>query len=266
MNEIVSRIQSEGPLRLKDFDNGKQSDAKFWKVGPTRRAFERLFMQGDLMVSERYGMQKQFDLRENCLPSNTNLSMPSIEEYADYLFDSTLRAHTVFTFKQLTHLKTGKVIRDAMRDILNQKLASGSIAKVEGMSDTFTCSSVFENCAKSRAQSRQIRILSPFDNLLIHRERLSKLFNYEYRLECYVPVAKRKFGYFCLPILFNNEFVARMDCKAHRKEKRFEIIQFHLETEQINKTQFKEALAEELERFIAFHHCDNSIDLNTYIN
>ncbi|MFL1454263.1 DNA glycosylase AlkZ-like family protein [Marinobacter sp. GN3S48] len=60
-------------------------------------------------------------------------------------------------------------------------------------------------------------ILSPFDNSVIQRERLKALFQYDYQLECYVPAAKRQYGYFCLPLLYRDEFIGRMDCKAHPK-------------------------------------------------
>ncbi|MFU8817789.1 MAG: DNA glycosylase AlkZ-like family protein, partial [Pseudomonadales bacterium] len=73
------------------------------------------------------------------------------------------------------------------------------------------------------------RILSPFDNVIIQRQRSQSLFGYDYQLECYLPEHKRRFGYFCLPILYRDRFVGRMDCKAHRKERRLEIRRLFVE-------------------------------------
>ena len=65
--------------------------------------------------------------------------------------------------------------------------------------------------------------LSPFDSAVIQRERGRSVFDFDYTIECYVPEAKRQFGYFVLPLVYGDEFVGRMDCKAHRSQGRFEI-------------------------------------------
>ena len=59
-------------------------------------------------------------------------------------------------------------------------------------------------------------MLSPFDNLIIQRERTKRLFDFDYSIECYVPAPKRKFGYFVVPILWGDKFVGRFDPKAER--------------------------------------------------
>ena len=68
-----------------------------------------------------------------------------------------------------------------------------------------------------------VRILSPFDNAVIQRQRSIAVFDFDYTIECYTPEAKRQFGYFALPLTFRDRFVGRMDCKAHRADARFEI-------------------------------------------
>ena len=79
--------------------------------------------------------------------------------------------------------------------------------------------------------ARKVRILSPFDNAVIQRERLAAIFNYSYQIECYVPRPKRVHGYFVLPILYGDRFVGRMDAKADRKTGIFNILSLYLETE-----------------------------------
>jgi len=66
-------------------------------------------------------------------------------------------------------------------------------------------------------EDRPVRILSPFDNLIINRKRASRLFGLDYTLECYVPAAKRRFGYFGLPVFYQGRPVGLLDCKADRK-------------------------------------------------
>jgi len=259
MNEILARVKGEGALRMRDIDSGKKSQGDWWNWGPGRRSVEKLFMQGELMVCERNGMEKVYDLAERCLPADVNQSMPSVEEYAEYLFDTTLRAHGVFTWKQLLHLRKGVPLRDAMRKLVAQRSADGIIKQI-------TCDdgAVIYVDAKAMEQATslepQLKVLSPFDNALIHRDRLSSLFKFDYRIECYVPAAKRVYGYFCLPILYGDKFVARIDCKAHRSEQRFEILSLHLEEGVLDQARFFPALRAELQKFADFNKC-TTLDL-----
>ena len=259
INEILARVKGEGGLRVRDLDKSKSQKAgNWWNSGPGRRALDKLFMQGDLMVSKRNGMEKTYDLAERCLPEDIDLSMPTVREYASYLFDTTLRAHGVFTWKQLLHLKTGKPLRDAMREVLTDRIDEGVITEIEhegfkGFIETGVIESKdFDNKHKN---NEQLKILSPFDNAVIHRDRLSSLFEFDYRIECYVPAAKRIYGYFCLPIQFENEMVARIDCKAHRQEQRLEVLSLHLENRPINKDVFYSKLTDELHSFANFNQC-----------
>jgi uncharacterized protein YcaQ len=63
-----------------------------------------------------------------------------------------------------------------------------------------------------------VHILSPFDPLIIQRQRLRLFFDYEHRFEAYVPKAKRVFGYFALPVLVGDEIVAALDLKMDRQK------------------------------------------------
>jgi len=233
-------------------------------MAPCRRAMEVLFMQGDLMVCKRNGMEKVFDIPERCLPENINLNKPTLEEYVAYLFDTTLRAHGVCTWKQLVHLKAGKAIKDAMRKVVQQRIEEGVIIKLNqtDMPNTYVSTQALE---QPPSNEKVLKILSPFDNCLIHRDRLSSLFKFDYTIECYIPAAKRKFGYFCLPVLFGDTFVGRIDCKAHRAEKRFEVVNLHLEDKAFDQNLFFSLLMPALQRFANFNQCPQ-LDINTILS
>lgn len=254
MNEILARVRAEGKIRLRDIDkNNKKSLGNWWNTGPGRRAFEQLYMQGDLMICERNGMEKVFDLTERCLPGNIDLSMPTLYEYAQYLFNNTLRAHGAFTWKQLVHLKKND-LKETMRVVLKEQIDTSVVSaiKLENGQTLYVDVAAIE---QKVGTDFGLKILSPFDNSLIHRDRLVSLFEFDYRIECYVPAAKRVYGYFCLPILYQDELVGRVDCKAHRSIKELEVISLHLEKTVKNKELFFFELEQELKRFAAFNQC-----------
>lgn len=254
MNEILARVRAEGRIRLRDIDNNnKKNLGGWWNTGPGRRAFEQLYMQGDLMICERNGMEKVYDLTERCLPENIDLSMPTLHQYAQYLFNTTLRAHGAFTWKQLVHLK-GKDLKETMRIVLKEQIDAGvvsAIKLVDGQTLYVDVAAIEQNVNTDFG----LKILSPFDNSLIHRDRLTSLFEFDYRIECYVPAAKRVFGYFCLPILYQDELVGRIDCKAHRTVKELEVISLHLEKTIKDKELFFFELEQEIKHFAEFNQC-----------
>lgn len=267
MNEILARAKAEGSIRLRNIEQGnKQNSRGWWNSSLARRSIEQLFMQGDLMISERNGMEKVYQLTEYCIPSHLDLSVPTLEEYARYLFNTTLRAHGVFAWKQLLHLKVGQKIREAMRDIVNEQLDAGVITTLAqlGSSDKESQNLYIQTDALEQIPNIElkVKILSPFDNLVIHRDRLNTLFKFDYRLECYVTPPKRVFGYFCLPILYGDQIVGRIDCKAHRAKNQFEVISLHLEPQHLNHTiadpaHFFNALNTEIHHFAKFNQCIN---------
>ena len=108
---------------------------------------------------------------------------------------------------------------------------------------------------KPLARSK-LKILSPFDNLVIQRKRMKALFGFDYRIECYVPEAKRRYGYFSLPILWDGKLVARMDCRTERKESLLHINHLALEPTVLKIGALFLALRKELEAFMQFNRCN----------
>src|SRR5262249_36552691 len=86
-----------------------------------------------------------------------------------------------------------------------------------------------EAAAKGDIPVSKTTLLSPFDPIVWDRARAQELFNFTYQIECYTPAPKRIYGYFTLPILYNNALIGRLDPKAHRKEGIFEVKALHLE-------------------------------------
>jgi len=127
-----------------------------------------------------------------------------------------------------------------------------------GEKNYYALANLFE--VKSEQFNRDsIKILSPFDNLLMQRKRMKALFDFDYLIECYVPKERRKYGYFSLPILWKGNLVARMDCKADRKESVFHVYNIVLELSLSDMDGFALALYEELLLFMTFNACDDFV-------
>ncbi|MBL1409006.1 winged helix-turn-helix domain-containing protein [Sphingobacterium faecale] len=255
MQYIIDTIRAEGPKRARDFENQAKKKGSWWDWKPTKIALERLFLQGDLMVSGREGMQKTYDLPERVLPATIDLRMPSPMEFASYLVKTYLNAYGWTTVKQITHLKTGEGIRKDVNEVLSVMLEGRMVESIHIKG----CPPVFVRCdlmeVKAERNTTEIRLLSPFDNAIIHRDRLKQFFDFDYRMECYAPKEKRQYGYFCLPILFGNTFVGRVDCKAHRKQQQFEIIHLHVENQSVDLDLWAKPFAERIKQFVLFNGC-----------
>lgn len=256
MAEILARVRGEGMLKTRDLKESTKGKGVWWDHGPGRRALDKLFMQGDLMIRERNGMEKLYVLPEQLLSPDVNQQEPTVDEMAAYLLDNTMRAHGVFTFGQLLHLRTGKPLRNAMRELLQARLEQSALHRLDDPAHPDTYAVV----AKPRAErlsreSAEVRLLSSFDNAVIHRERLAQMFHFDYRLESYVPAAKRKYGYFCLPILWQGEFVGRIDCKADRGAARFYVHNRYLEQGWVPDAAFQQGMQNAIGELARFCGC-----------
>ncbi|NOX99833.1 MAG: winged helix-turn-helix domain-containing protein, partial [Verrucomicrobia bacterium] len=125
MRHASARIRSDGPLKARDFKSSASKNGKWWNWKPAKRALEKLFMQGDLMITRRDGMEKVYDLTERVLPAGTNTREPSLVEFSEYLLNTSLSAHGFTTLKQLTHLRTGHKLRKALNTVFQQRIEAG---------------------------------------------------------------------------------------------------------------------------------------------
>jgi len=259
MQHVMDTIRNEGPKRAIDFESEAKKPGSWWNWKPAKLALERLFIQGDLMICERNGMQKRYDLTERVLPASVDTSAPSPLEFAEYLVKTYLRAYGFTTVKQITHLKTGTVLRKNVEEVLHSMLKENTVQRLE--SKEFPTVFIQSNLLDKPIQDNDlsVRLLSPFDNSIIHRDRVTQFFGFDYRLECYLPKEKRTYGYFCLPVLFGDVFIGRADCKAHRKEKLFEIIHLHIEKEGTNIELWETSLIKALKNFAVFNGCSSIV-------
>ena len=210
-------------------------------------------MEGELMVPRRISFHKVYDLRERVLPSGIDVSMPTSEELCGHLIGSYLRAQGLARIAELSYLRRG--LGAQMSQTVAALVEEGMLQALEVNGQRYYATPKSLEIIEQGLPSPKLRILSPFDNAVIQRKRLASLFGFDYQIECYVPKAKRKYGYFCLPILQGNRFLARLDAKADRKSGVFHVMNLYLESSVNNREAFLAALGAELERFAKFNAC-----------
>lgn len=254
MRDVLTRIEDEGPLMAKDF-TGENRKSQGWGSKPTKRALETLYMQGDLMIPERRNFHKVYDLTERVLPNDVDLSLPTEHEYGQFLVRSYLRAHGFGSLTEMNYLLKG--VKNSLKHALNDLCGSGEIEKVTVNKAEYYASNNVLTLLNQRLNEKQVKFLSPFDNLLIQRKRASSIFQFDYQLECYVPGPKRQFGYFCLPILWGDNLVARADCKVDKRTSTLHVIHLYMEPTLDKQDNFLEAFEEELSVFAQFNQCNH---------
>jgi uncharacterized protein YcaQ len=248
---VLKRIEEEGPLMSRHFESDHKGN-NWWDWKPAKWALQRLFLEGHLMVSHREGFQRVYDLPERILPQGIDTTMPTHEEYYRHMISSTLGAHGLAAREEIMHLRqndSGK-----FRTVLNQMLEEGIISHLRlalGKKDYFTLPDYLN--VKLRLPER-MSILSPFDNLIIWRKRLKEIFDFDYTLECYIPAPKRKYGYFCLPVLYKDKFIGRVDLKADRSNQTLQIKEEFWSYKKMYMDK-RDLYKKSLEAFAAFNQC-----------
>ena len=253
---ILERIRLDGPLKARQLSDTRHqgSSPGWWNFGPIKRALAQLQMQGDLLVVAREGFEKTYDLMERAVPAEVDTRMPTSVELAEHLVALALQAHGILGVSEVVHLRKDPALRRAVQEILREGEAAGELVRLRiSGSEYFAQASALESTLKMGR--RRVSLLSPFDNALIHRRRTLNIHGFDYALECYVEEKKRQFGYFCLPILFGDEFVGRADCKAHREAGMFEVKHLSIEHPTKDFDRFREALGRALKRFADWHNC-----------
>jgi uncharacterized protein YcaQ len=217
---------------------------------------EALYFEGELMISSRAGFQKTYNLAERVLPKGIDSTPPTIEERASHMLDQQLACHGLVSAVGATYGRRDAALRQAMKAELAQRLAAGTLVTV-----TLPNNSLYyiepEHLEQPMPRlDNRLKILSPFDNAVIQRKRLIDLFAFDYQLECYVPAPKRRYGYLALPLLYKDNFVGRMDCKAHRADKVLEIKGLFFESGH-DTPEVHAALDKALPDFAGFQGCDS---------
>jgi len=253
MNRILDRIARDGPLGAKDFESDRTvKSSGWWDWRPSKVALERLHLTGQLLTTRKKDFHKLYDLTRNIIPADTDKTLPGTEEFTRHLILRSLKALGIAYVKEIAW--NGRLVKPPVKTELKKLVDAGEVCQVEieGLKSPLYMLPGYKK--KKINVAGDAFILSPFDILNVFRHRLRDFFGFDYQVECFVPEARRKYGYFSLPILIGDVFVARMDAKAGRKQKTLTINNLHLEPVKMTKPMIAK-LCDAIQAFASFNGC-----------
>ena len=218
MRKVMNLIRKDGALSIRDIDDDVlvEKDHAWASRKPSKRALQLAFYNGELVVSERIGMLKTYELIERHFGWDERPKPATQRQVNDYILDRALQAQGLVSLDSICHLDAGR--KGEMRALIEARVRRRELVALAvedaGKVEHWARPEVLE--ARSAPGEGLVHILSPFDPLIIQRKRLEFFFGYEHRFEAYVPKEKRVFGYFALPVLVGEEIVAVLDIKADR--------------------------------------------------
>ncbi len=234
---IMRELRRRGPLRVRDLGDNPVSDS--WvSTGWTRdrnvdQMLSFLWMRGRIMVAERRGLEKWWDLAERVLPAEARRERIRDAEVTRRAAALSLRALGVATPGQIgRHFTVGRY--PELPRVLERFEREGAVERVgvAGLPGAWYVHrddlALLERIERGSWRPRST-LLSPFDNLIHDRARTELLFGLEYRMEIYVPKAKRRYGYYAMPLLHGDRFVARVDPALDRERGRLVVRAVHPE-------------------------------------
>ena len=237
--QVLSRLRREGPLPTSAFDG---REAISWRsTGWTNernasQMLEFLSSFGRVLVAGRSGQERLWDLTERCVPAK---ALVSTATPTTLIRDGTVRA--IRSLGVATPMQIQNMLPWSIRDLVTKTIASlersGELVPVRILSDGGALKGrwlVHATDAErihelERGWSGRTTMLSPFDTLIRDRARTEALFGMRYRIEIYVPAAKRQYGYFAMPVLRDDELIGRIDPRVDREKDTLVVNKLHLE-------------------------------------
>jgi uncharacterized protein len=247
---ILDRLRSDGPLPLREIED--RSVAPWLSTGWTHqrnvsRMLDLMWVRGHVGIAARAGGQRLWDLMERCLPTGAPDTVPPDGEVTARAVLLALAALGVARAPHIrAHFTRGRY--PGLPEALDKLHARREIVRVavDGLGDDWWMRA--RDAELDGDWRGRTALLSPFDNLLCDRARTEQLFGFSHRLEIYTPKAKRRWGYFVLPILHGDRLIGRADLAIDRKRGRLVAHAVHREPDAPRGKAVARAIMRELER------------------
>jgi uncharacterized protein YcaQ len=217
---LLDRLRADGPLPLRELED--RSVAPWLSTGWTdqrnvSRMLDLMWVRGHVGIAGREGGQRLWDLMERCLPPDApdgDLDDAEVTRRAALL---ALRALGVARAPHIrAHFTRGRypTLPATLASLAEEGLIEP--VEIEGLRGEWWVRADDVDALRDGDFRPRTVLLSPFDNLLCDRARTEELFGFSHRLEIYTPKAKRRWGYFVLPILHGERLIGRADLRMDR--------------------------------------------------
>jgi uncharacterized protein YcaQ len=227
---VKRRLRREGPLMSKAFEAPEGvKRGKWWGWTPQKAALELLWRTGAVTIAGRENFHKIYDLSERVLPELVGIRTPGKRQQLEWACGEAIERLVVASSGEIAEFFAAVTPREAAAWCRKAE-GQGKIVAVE-VEDArggrrragYALPDWQSRLARCPAAPAGLRLLSPFDPVIRDRRRLERRFGFEYRFEAFVPSARRKWGYYVLPILEGDRFVGRLDPKLHRDRETLEV-------------------------------------------
>ena len=220
-DQILKRIADEGALSTKAFKAKAGTGRKEgWARPPHKLALDYFWYTGTLATCFRHNFIKHYNLTENVIPREYLKKSISDAKQIDWLCNNALSRlgfgsegdiQRFWDAAQINEVKLWKKKNQKNLIEVDIQLADGGLYKA------LAPANIEDRLQTLKPSTSRLRILNPFDPVIRDRARLQRLFGFDYRIEIFVPAAKRQYGYYVYPILEGDRFVGRVEARADRK-------------------------------------------------
>ncbi|MCA8891254.1 MAG: YcaQ family DNA glycosylase [Hyphomonas sp.] len=215
---LIDRIREEGPLCTKAFDTKVEGPREMWRRPPHKLALDYMWYAGELSTSHRENFTKFYDLTERVIPGHHREDEPPDHEQVDWLCREALARLAFGTEGDIQRFWDAADLAE-VKDWAARQIDLVPV-RIEGADGKWTTAlapaDIEARLAAAPAPTSRLRILNPFDPVIRDRARLQRLFGFDYRIEIFVPAAKRRWGYYVYPLLEGDRMVGRVEVKADR--------------------------------------------------
>jgi uncharacterized protein YcaQ len=218
--KIRKRIEEEGPLSTRDFSGKADKSNHAWMRPPHKIALDYMWYAGTLATSHRHNFIKHYDLFERVIPQAFRENEKSDSAQMDWLCRSALERLGFGTEADIQSFWDASDLGEvkAWTSKQKHKLIPVEVMTADGFPlNALASENIEARLTNLKAPTSRLRILNPFDPVVRDRARLERLFGFKYRIEIFVPAAKRQYGYYIYPILEGDKFIGRVETRADRK-------------------------------------------------
>ena len=232
LDQLLAHIRDNGSVKASDFARQEGGGSPWWGWKDEKRWLEALFASGELMVARREKFQRVYDLAERVAPQlATGADALTADQVGHRFLEKSVAALGITQARWVhDYYRSKPRLKDADLDTLVEQGTLLRVGVAGWAAPAYVHASqaaLLKKAAANKLQATHTALLSPFDPIVWDRERALAMFEFDYRLECYTPEAKRVHGYFVLPILCRGELIGRLDAKAHRALGVFEVKALH---------------------------------------